>query len=256
MNAERIVNEHLYHVFTENFVVRDIAEALVSVDAGMAASEARKLLDRRGYSVLGIREEGLVSRFVEPNDLGEGLAGDHSRPITQGDMVDDGTDFPTIIRSLCDRPRMFVKTFGQVGGIVTRTDLQKPPVRMWLFGMITIIEMALKRMIEAHFPGESWKETISPGRLQKAEALLAERKKRDQELHLIDCLQFSDKGQIIMKDEALRSGLGFSSRREGDKAVSDLESLRNSLAHSQDIISCDWDVIVRLSGNVEKLLAL
>jgi hypothetical protein len=31
---------------------------------------------------------------------------------------------------------------GQVGGIVAKTDLQKPPVRMWLSGMITITRWA------------------------------------------------------------------------------------------------------------------
>ena len=53
-------------------------------------------------------------------------------------------------------------------------------------------------------PGDSWKQYLSESRLQKAEALLEERKRRNQNLELIDCLQISDKGQIIARNEELR----------------------------------------------------
>jgi hypothetical protein len=33
-----------------------------------------------------------------------------------------------------------------------------------------------------------------------------------------------------------------------------LESLRNNLAHSQDIISCDWETIVRLCRDMERVI--
>ena len=98
---------------------------------------------------------------------------------------------------LNDRPRLFVNVLGQVGGIVTKTDLQKPPVRMWLFGMITIIEMGLTRLIEDGLSRWAWRECLSEARLQKAEALLEERKRRNQDLDLLDCLQFSDRGHRL-----------------------------------------------------------
>ena len=59
-------------------------------------------------------------------------------------------------------------------------DIQKPPERMWLFSMITIIEMYLTRLIESHYPGNDWQEIISLGRLEKAKELIAERALRGQ----------------------------------------------------------------------------
>ncbi len=91
------------------------------------------------------------------------------------------------------QPNFCFVHFQQHADIVnSKIDLQKPPVRMWLFGMITIIEMALTRMIEAVYPDGS--------------------------------------------------------------DLKELEALRNNLAHSWDIIACDWDIIVKLTGYMEQRL--
>ena len=37
--------------------------------------------------------------------------------------------------------------------MVTRDDLQKPPARMWLFGMVTMIELRYTRLIADTVPG-------------------------------------------------------------------------------------------------------
>jgi hypothetical protein len=143
-----------------------------------------------------------------------------------------------------------VAAFGRVAGIVTRADMQKPPVRMWLFGIATLIELRYARMIEQFCPDGSWRQYLSAGRLKKAEDLLTERRRRHQDLTLLDCLQLSDKGQIVARDERIRSQTIFSSRGQAEEGVKMLEGLRNSLAHAQDIVSCDWDAIVRLSDEL------
>jgi hypothetical protein len=73
-------------------------------------------------------------------------------------------------------------------------------------------------------------------------------------LQLVDCLQFSDKADIVGKHPELRESLGLESRQVARKTYKDLESLRNNLAHSQDIIAENWDVIANLSGQVERIL--
>ena len=42
---------------------------------------------------------------------------------------------------------------------------------------------------------------------------------------------------------------------EVEAIVKGLERLRNNLAHSQDIIVSDWDVIVLLAENLDTILA-
>lgn len=243
--------QHLRRVFLENFSAADVAEPLASFDAGTPAPDALAVMTVRKFKVAGIRRDGTICGYVRQEELADGNCGDALRPFEEGEVVLDSAGIPELVTLLNERARLFVSVLGQVGGIVTRTDLQKPPVRMWLFGMITIIEMGLTRLVESAYPDGAWRECLSEGRLQKAEALLAERKRRNQDLDLLDCLQFSDRGQIVLRNEELRNRAGFVSRSRGEHTVRELEALRNNLAHSQDIISCDWDIILKLIEHLD-----
>ncbi len=256
MSITEASREHMKRLFTESFSVGDIAEPLVSFDATSDAAEVRRVMLERAYQVVGLREHGVTVGYVKREELGDGTCAEYLCHFDATEVVSEALCFPKLVGLLGHLPRLFVTCFGRVGGIVTRSDLQKPPVRMWLFGMITILEMGLTRLIETRFPDGRWRDCVSPGRLQKAEALLEERKRRNQELDLIDCLQFSDKGQITLKDESLREQVGYASRRRGEDAIKRLEALRNNLAHSQDIVSCDWETIVQLTENLDKILGV
>ena len=72
----------------------------------------------------------------------------------------------------------------------------------------------------------------------------------------MDCLQFSDKAQIIVRDTELRQQIGFVSRRRGEEVIKNLEKLRNNLAHAQDIVSLDWETIVGISENLETVIRI
>ena len=253
MNWNASTIESLRRVFTEGFAARDIAEPLVSFDACTAVSEVVEVMDQRNFDVLGIRREGVVIGYVGRDDLCGVTCGEHIHAIEA--PISDSTSLADVVLGLAKSPRVFVRVLGAVGGIITMSDLQKPPVRMWLFGMITLLEMRTTRLIELKCKGDSWKQYLSESRLQKAEALLEERRRRNQNLELIDCLQISDKGQIIAKNEGIRGLTRMQSRRQAEQAIKMLESLRNNLAHSQDIISCDWGTIVELCKDMERVIS-
>ena len=243
----------LRRVFQQAFTVYDIAEPLISFDDSTPAENVRVFMENKRFEVVGIRKAGQVVGYVDISELVGGVCGDCIKPFQEHQVILESTTLADLVLSLNEQPRLFVLFLGQVGGIVRRTDLQKPPVRMWLFGMVTLIEMRFSRMIE-QFCAETWREFLSPGRIQKAEELLAERTRRNQDLELLDCLQLSDKVQIIARNEALREMTRFPSRRKLEDAVKVLEKLRNNLAHSQDIIANDWDAIVLLSERIDAVL--
>jgi hypothetical protein len=132
--------------------------------------------------------------------------------------------------------------------------MQSPAARMWLFGMVSLIEIGFGRMIGRHCPGDAWRSFLSPGRLEKARVLLAERRKRNRQLSLADCLQFSDKTTIIARSAELRRLTRFTSRSQIEDVGKRLEKLRNNLAHSQDLITNDWETIVALAENLDSVL--
>ena len=124
---------------------------------------------------------------------------------------------------------------------------------MWLFGIVTIVEMGLVQLIHERFPNDGWQQQLSAGRLQKARDIQAERQRRNIYCELIDCLQLSDKGQILIEDPASMQRLGFETKRTAKRIVKELESLRNHLAHAQDIVVHDWAQIARLSMRMEEI---
>lgn len=244
----------LRRVFQDGFSVHDIAEPLVSFDASTPAADVRAFMEANRFEIVGVREQGIVSGFVELGELGEGACGDAMGAIDESRLIEDSEPLVNLVLRLRDCQRLFVSVFGKVGGIVSRTDLQKPAVRMWLFGMVTLIEMRFGWMIEQHTDGEDWKQWLSAGRIEKAESLLAERMRRNQDLSLLDCLQLSDKTQIIARDQRLRSMTRFESRRQVENLTAKLERLRNNLAHAQDIVSTDWETIVIMSEHLDRIL--
>jgi hypothetical protein len=255
MNWNSSTLESLRRVFNEGFVARDIAEPLVSFDASTAAAEVLALMETRNFDVVGVRKEGVVIGYVERADLCVPTCGEDVLPITEATTISETASLADVVLGLVDSPRLFIKFLVTVGGIITMSDLQKPPVRMWAFGMITLIEMRVSRLIELKCQGDSWKQYLSESRLQKAEALMEERRRRNQDIKLIDCLQISDKGQIIARNEDIRRMTRMQSRRQAEQTIKMLESLRNNLAHSQDIISCDWETIVVLCRDMERVIS-
>lgn len=254
MNWTKPTSEGLRRVFAEGFAVRDIAEPLVSFDASAAAGDVLAVIEKRGFDVVGVRREGSVVGFVEREDLSGATCGEKVRAIEPSLTIAESTPLVDVVLGLAHSPRLFVRVLGAVGGIVTMNDLQKPPVRMWVFGMITLLEMRATRLIELKCPDGSWRPFLSENRLRMAEALLEERRRRNQDVELIDCLQFADKGQIVARNEAIRGLTRMTSRRAAEAAIQMLESLRNNLAHSQDIVSCDWETIVGLCADLERVV--
>ena len=239
----------------DNFTAAMIAEHLVSFDEDADAVATEAFMAGRKLRLAGVRREGLVVGYVRRDDLVAGKLLDHITPFEEDEILSDSEPLVNVIASLQTRFQVFVNTLGQVGGIITRSDLLKPAVRMWLFGMLTIIEMSFAREIK-RLHSEDWEKYISPGRVHKAESLQTERRRRGQPLGLLACLQFGDRGEIVARSPQLREIFEFPSRTRALDVVKQLQALRNDLAHAQDIVAHNFDLVVLLSENVDRVLRL
>jgi hypothetical protein len=238
-------------LFLNGFTARDIAGALPSVDDAAPVATIRAAMDSHGLDVVGVRKLGVITGWLTRNDLDgdQGIC----RPIDLEAVIADTASLNDVIQKLNPDSCLFVRSLGEVSGVVRASDLQKAPMRMWLFGLVTITELRVTRMIDEVCPGDSWREYLSEGRLQLAAALQQERRRRRQQPSLLDCLQLADKGRIVARNEALRRRTQFASRRAVEDFVNALQDLRNNLAHAQDI-SGDWDIIRDLATNVHRVV--
>jgi len=244
----------LHRFFKTGFTAADIAEPLVSWDGSTAAKDVTKQMEGLDFDVAGIRISGAVSGWCRREDLGEGPCLVFLRSFFESTVVSSAAPLGDVIARLGCEPRVFVTTFGGVGGIITRADLQKAPVRMWLFGLVTLVEETFSRVLKDRFPGDAWHGMITKARLEAAHRLHEERTRRNEHLDLADCLQFGDKGLILFKDESIRLEMGFESRTRAKDVVRNLQKLRNNLAHSQDIVAGNLETIVALAGSMDRVL--
>jgi hypothetical protein len=242
--------------FQSGFTAADIAEYLISYDGHQPAADVQRRMEAHDFDVVGLRDDGFLVGYVCREDLSQGTCKDHVRYFGTNQIV--GRDLPlreTLI-GLGEQPYLFVTTLGAVGGIITRADLQKPAVRMWLFGLITLVEDAFGEVIRVRFPEGSWREHLSKARVERAEQFQAERRRRNESLDLVSCLALADKGKVLFKDAEFRKHLGFESATAAREALGNVEKLRNALAHAHDIVTGSWETIVRLSAGVDRVLGL
>ncbi|MCK4508669.1 MAG: hypothetical protein KAU27_09015 [Desulfuromonadales bacterium] len=235
----------LRRLFLEGFSAMDVAEPLVSFDDYAKSADVKQFMQDKGFNLVGVRQNGLVEGYVRREDLTSGTCADHFHPFTpDDDLIPDTANLIDVVKSLAINQQCFVTILDRVGAIITLTDLEKPPMRMFLFGMITMIEMTMTEILRQRYANNSWQEFLSEKRLALAKKLQEERNRRGQQVELLDCLQFGDKGWIITYNEEIRAALGHQSRQETRKAVKEFESLRNNLAHTQEIIPSGWQRIV------------
>ena len=244
-------HRHALRAFMHAFAAQDVAEPLRSFDDELNAQRIRACMREQGLSVAGLRNRGKVIGYVSRAVLGEGAGKNHVRAFRQDQVVEGSALLTDVVLALTRHDYCFVRVLGEVIGVIERGDMQKPLVRMWLFGFITSTEMLLRERLSERWPEDSWMPRVGKARLGKAQALCEERLRRGQECQLLDCLQFSDLAQVLLEDQEEVRAFGFASKAAAKRAIKEFESLRNNLAHAQDIVTYDWAQIARMAKRME-----
>jgi hypothetical protein len=243
----------LTQLFNRAFSAQDLARPLRSFDIEKSAAEVRDIIQKDSLEFICLRIDGFIKGYARVQDLKAGLCGEYFRPFRPSEIVQSGSPPSEVVHVLTLHSHAYVSMWGEVAGVISREELNRPVVRMWLFGIITAVETALKHLLEELFPRESWRDRMPPGRLQKALALHEERQRRQQPCPLLECLQLSDKAQLLIEHPKGMKLFGFKSKRAALQGFGELESLRNNLAHAQDIAAHDWATIVLIASQLEGL---
>jgi len=242
------------HVFERAFSARDVAEPLLTFECTVSAQEAACLLREAGAAVAGIRKNGVVCGFVEAAALIEGSCETLRREFEPSIIVSAETSLTDVVEVLTLHDWCFVISQGDFVGVISRADMQKPAVRMWLFGIITVAELEFTERVRQKWPDEGWTKFLSPSRLAKAKQMRSERVRRGQNCALLDCLQLADKLAILISDATELAALGFSTPSAAKRVGREFEKLRNTLAHAQAFGDEDWPQIVRLARRIGELV--
>jgi hypothetical protein len=212
-----------------------ILEPLQSCPADAPAPEMAEVLKRRDFDVAGVQSEraGSVIGFVLRESLNSGVVSDHRQPLTADLLISEATPLPSVFAALRNRRHAFVLMGPEVRGIVTTADLNKPAVRVYLFGLVSLLEMHLSFWIRAVYPTDSWHSGLGEARLAKAKQILEDRQGRGQEIGLLECVQFCDKRMLVIARSDLREKLDLGSKTSAEARLKLAEEMRDLLAHSQ-----------------------
>jgi hypothetical protein len=250
--AASLAQRRALRVFATAFAAREIAQPLRSFDDEGPVHRLLESIERHDLEVVGVRRDGVCVGYVCPVTRGPGDAARGVRAFAPAQVLAGDAPLSEVIRVLTRYDFCFVTAMGDVAGVITRGDMQQPVVRMWLFGIITLLELEMLERIRTRWPDGGWTSLLSAGRLGKAQTLLEERRRRGQHVDLADCLQLSEKAQILMESEEERTAFGLRTKGAAKRVIKDLESLRNNLAHAQDIVTHDWPQIARLAQRIEE----
>jgi len=115
--------------------------------------------------------------------------------------------------------------------------------------------MHLLELIRECFPNDTWKNKLKDDRLEKARKIYNHRKRKNEEIDLVSCLQLCDKRDILASKEGIIGKLGFKSKNKWDKQFKNIEDMRDNLAHSQDLKEALAPVkITELVGKIKKII--
>lgn len=248
----------LRSVLGAGITARTIFEPLQSCPSNAPAPEMALVLKRRGFDVAGVRdtEEGPVTGFVAADSLRDGTVKDYTEPMRAQHLVSDATPLAELLTLLKSKEHVFVLKGQGVKGIITRADLNKPPVRVYLFSLVSLLEMHLRFWILRSYGTNGWKPEVKEERLLAAKELQAKRLRRNDQTELLDCLQFCDKRDLVVAKDDVRKRLGLGGKRNSVRLLSRAEDLRNQLAHSQhDLVQgTAWPALIELVENLEAIV--
>lgn len=230
----------LRQLFEEEMRVALVAEPLEVAGADEPAGEVAARLAAKGFDECGVVRSRRVEAVVRRDRLaGGGTAGDHAEPVPLGRVVAGSTPLWACMRRVAEHGSVYVLSdrpgtqgiTGGLGSIVTRADLDKQPARMLMFGLISVLEMAMLALIRRRCPVE-WETMINERRLKQARELHKKREEANQETDLLECLQLCDKATICCRMPGVLEAWGLSKTQATD-LLGRVEGIRNQLAHAQ-----------------------
>ena len=247
----------LKRIFIDNVTAKTIYEPLLCCPADSRAEHAKEALKIREFDAAGVKETegGEVIGYVVADELMEGVVNDYLKKIEPEHLITDSTPIAEIFTALTNRDFSFVLYGRHIVGIITKADINKPPVRIYLFGIISLFEMHLNSWINHYYPGDTWKHEVPEKRINDAHDTYEQRKGNNQDLSLLECLQLCDKRDLLAKSEAFRIKFNIS-KKKFDSFVKRVEKVRNKIAHSQNsiIANVDWNIFVEIVSYLEKFL--
>ena len=177
--------------------------ATFNVESCKPEDTVKSVIDRKDwltFSQVLVRQDGQTVGILkrEGADLTKTVA-EQMRPLSDTMLIAADAALAEFLK-ICHRDAFRLVVDGtRVAGIVTVSDLQKLPVRLYAFTRITHLEMLMAQIIDRRSVGDdnSWKQYLLPREIKRAQRHRAAYEREDLSLPLIEYTDFGDKVKAI-----------------------------------------------------------
>jgi hypothetical protein len=248
----------LRKIFDESLSAIHLAEPLLSFDESADSESTLKFMEAHSFDIVGVRKDGLIEGYIHKQSIGTGAIGQNIQGFSSDNIAEGRLSILATIQKLLGSDFVVLTLLAQPVGIVTKADLGKTLVSVWLYGLLSLLEINLLELIRSTFIDDSWTKQLTKDRLDDARRILDLLRRSNAEVNLANCLEFADKKTIVAKTPALRSTLGFPSRNKCEDFFSEIIALRDQIAHAQDLSRWKkgWIDVFRCASEVERLLRI
>lgn len=185
------------------------------------------LMDPRliNFDCIPVRESKSIIGYIQREPNLSGCVRDHMRSIDESVLVSADLPLPQYVALIPERPFRLVLDGATIRGIVTWSDLQKLPVRVFAFSFITHLEMVMTEKIKALYPqSNEWLSLLKDDRREGIKTKQTLLQEQHIEPFLLELTDFCDKRDILARQLVL-----------GRRFLKDLvriEKLRNTTVHA------------------------
>jgi hypothetical protein len=131
--------KELETLFIDQITTKLISEPLFSSRKYDNASEVKVELTNRDFDYVEvIDDQNNVIGYCKRDELKEGSIGDYYRSFDLNNIITDSTPLCNLFATLKSNKFAFVMSWDKVDSIVTVWGLNKPIVRIYLFGIISL----------------------------------------------------------------------------------------------------------------------
>ncbi|WP_306353111.1 CBS domain-containing protein [Flavobacterium sp. '19STA2R22 D10 B1'] len=246
----------LQNIFINNITTKFIYEPLACCKVSDNVIEVKRTLDLRDFDTLGVVDDSEKKiGYIIHQELQNGKILQYVRPFETDILISDSTPICDLLDILSEKEYVYVLDKNSIEGIVTRADINKPIVRIYLFGIISLFELHLNYWINKNYIESEWEAILPKKRITTAHEIYTQRKGNNSQLTILECIQICDKKFILMKCITFLKIFQYSKNKFKD-LLENSENIRNELAHSQSsiIANLDWKKFVLTISAIKEFL--
>ncbi len=204
-----------------------------------------------------VNDDGVIVGQIERKALNQGLVAEYVKDVEEEQKIDENTSLVHLLQILEGTEFKYVTRDGQIVGIVTRSDLNKPIPRTYLFGVVSLVELHINFWINYYYPNDTWLQALNEDRQAKVQETIELRRGSSDYLAVVECAQLCDKKEILRNTPEFIARFGFS-KTNFKNFLEKLEVVRNEIAHSQSSIigRLSWEHITRTVSKAEEFVSL